>query len=85
VTTVVLELDDALNAALEALSREQGRDKTTLLGDILRRHVQDERLRQELRDPELAKLYHELEAEDRALAEVGLADYKQMLDDADRP
>lgn len=84
-TTVVLNLDDELDAAVEALSTEQGCDKAILLTDIVRRYVQNERLRQELRDPELAKLYQELEAEDRALAEQGMGDYKRMLDEADRP
>jgi hypothetical protein len=83
--TVVLSLDEELNAALDMLSLQQGCDKETLLADIVRRYVQNERLRQALSDPKLVSLYQELEAEERALAEEGMADYQRMLDEADRP
>jgi plasmid stability protein len=84
--TLVLNLDDGLNAALEALCAREGRDKAALLTDILRRHLDSEELRQCLSDPELKRLYDEqLAAEDVALAEEGMAEYEDLLREADRP
>jgi hypothetical protein len=83
-TTVTLNLDDDLNAALEAFSSEQGRDKAALLADVVRQFVETERLRQELRDPMMAALLEELASEEVALAEQGLADYQRLLGETGR-
>jgi plasmid stability protein len=81
--TLALNLDDDLIAALDAVSATQGRDKATLVTDILRKYVEAERLRNALQDPELAKLYERLSAEDLALAEEGMAEYQKILSEAD--
>ena len=55
-----------------------------MAADILRKHIQAERLRQLLQDPALIALYEDLAAEDVALAEAGMADYQQGLELAGR-
>jgi len=55
-----------------------------MAADILRKHIQAERLRQLLQDPALIALYEDLAAEDVALTEAGMADYQQGLELADR-
>ena len=81
--TLAINLDDELIAALEAVSARQGRDKVALVADILRKYVEAGRLRNALQDPELAKLYERLSAEDLALAEEGMAEYQKILGEAD--
>lgn len=82
--SVPVVLDHELDAALEAVSAEQGRSKADLVSDVLRRYVETERLARSLRDPDLVGLYQQLAAEDRALAEEGLAEYQQGLTAADQ-
>jgi plasmid stability protein len=82
--SVPVVLDDELDAALEAVSAEQGRSKADLVSDILRRYVETERLTRSLQDPELVGLYQQLAAEDQALAEEGLTEYQQSLAAADQ-
>src|ERR1700687_5588738 len=82
-TTLLIKLDDELNTALEQLCSGQGRDKESLTTQLLRQYVNMEQLRQTLQDPELAKLYQELQEEDRALANQGMADYQRILHEAD--
>ncbi|MBI3795994.1 MAG: hypothetical protein HY268_03370 [Deltaproteobacteria bacterium] len=77
--TLSLFLDDELNLALEAVCVKQGRDKTEVVTELVRKYVDTERLKQALQDPALAQLYQQLEAEDTALAEEGMAEYLQML------
>jgi hypothetical protein len=79
-----VKLDDELDAALEAVCVEQGRTKVDLVTDILRQYVETERLRRTLQDPTLVALYQQLEAEDAALAEQGIPEYRQMLEAADQ-
>ena len=55
-----------------------------MAAEILRKHIQVERLRQSLQDPALIALYEDLAAEDVALAEAGMADYQQGLELAER-
>jgi predicted transcriptional regulator len=81
--TLSLHLEDDLDAALTQLCAEQGREKAEVVADVLRKHLQAEGLRSSLRDPELARLYGELAAEDLALAEEGLPEYRRVLDQAD--
>lgn len=80
-----LNMDDELDAALDAVSREQGTGKAELVIDIVRRYVAAERLKSTLQDPALVALYEQLAAEDLGLAEEGLADYAKMLQAADQP
>ncbi|MBL8796352.1 MAG: hypothetical protein JNM56_20810 [Planctomycetia bacterium] len=54
------------------------------MGDLSRRYLDAEKLKQVLQEPELVQLYQELEAEDLALAEAGLAAYDEKLRDADQ-
>ena len=81
--TISLRIDDEVDAALAALCAEQGRNETEVVADVLRRYVETERLKRMLEDPALAQLYEELAAEDRALAEEGMAEYQQTLQEAD--
>lgn len=82
--TLPVMLEDDVDAALEDFSARNGRPKMDMAADILRKYVQTERLRQSLQDPALIALYQELAAEDTALAEAGMADYQQGLEQADR-
>jgi predicted transcriptional regulator len=81
--TVTIVLDDELDAALEEICLEQGRTKGDLIVELLRKFVEDERLRFELNSSELAELYQALVNEDVALAEEGMADYHRMLKETD--
>ena len=78
--TIWLRLDDDLDAALEAVCAEQGRDKAEVVTDVVRKYVDRERLQRTLQDPTIAELYQQLAAEDVALAEEGMAEYQQMLE-----
>ena len=73
--TLPVNLDDELDTALDAVSREQGVGKAELVVDIVRKYVEAERLKSTLQDPALIALYEQLAAEDVALAEEGMADY----------
>ncbi len=81
--TLPVVLEDDVDAALEDVSARQGRAKMDMAAEILRKYVQTERLRQSLQDPALIALYQELAAEDVELAEAGIADYHQGLEEAD--
>jgi hypothetical protein len=73
-----------VDAALAALRAEQGRNEPEVVADVLRRYVETERLKRMLQDPALAQLYEELAAEDKALAEEGVSEYQQTLQEADK-
>jgi antitoxin component of RelBE/YafQ-DinJ toxin-antitoxin module len=81
--TVMIVLDDELDAALEEICLEQGRTKGDLIVELLRKFVEDERLRFELNSSELTELYQALVNEDVTLAEEGMADYQRMLKETD--
>ncbi|MEJ7612417.1 ribbon-helix-helix protein, CopG family [Fervidibacter sacchari] len=81
--TVTIVLDDELDAALEEICLEQGRTKGDLIVELLRKFVEDERLRLDLNSSELTELYQALVNEDVALAEEGMADYHRMLKETD--
>jgi len=82
--TISLRIDDEVDAALAVLSAEQGRNQTDVVAGVLRRYVETERLKRMLQDPALAQLYEELAAEDKALAEEGMSEYQQTLQEADK-
>jgi len=82
--TISLRLDDELDAALEAVCKEQGRDKADVVTDIVRKYVEIEKLKRTLQDPALAELYQQLAVEDVALAEEGMAEYQRMLEATDQ-
>lgn len=82
--TLPLLLDDDLDAALNVVSAGKGRSKADLAADVLRSYVQKEKLRQTLQDPVLIALYQELADEDVQMSEEGMAEYQQMLEEADR-
>ncbi len=79
--TISLRIDDEVDAALAALRAEQGRNETEVVADVLRRYVETERLKRMLQDPALARLYEELAAEDKALAEEGMSEHQRTLQD----
>ena len=83
--TLPLDLDDELDAALDAVSLEQGRRKAELVVDIVRKYVGAEQLKRTLQDPALVALYEQLAAEDLALAEQGMGDYSRVLHASDQP
>jgi predicted transcriptional regulator len=75
--TLPINLDDELDMALDAVSREQGVGKAQLVIDIVRRYVEAEQLKRSLMDPALATLYEQLVVEDLALAEEGMDCYSR--------
>ena len=79
-----LRLDDELDAALEAVCKGLGRDKTDVVADVVRKYVETERLRSALQAPELVELYQQVAPEDVALAEEGIAEYQRILKATDR-
>lgn len=81
--TLRVQLVDELDAALEAVCKDQGRDKAEMVMDIVRKHMEAEQLRRTLQNPALAELYRQLAAEDVALAEDGMAEYQQLVKEAD--
>lgn len=81
--TLPVVLEDDVDAALEDVSARQGRAKMDMAAEILRKYVQTERLRQSLQDTALIALYQELAAEDVEMAEAGMPDYQQGLEQAD--
>jgi hypothetical protein len=83
--TLPLRLDDDLDAALDAVSAEQGISKADLVTQIVRRYLETQRLKHALQDPDLAALYQQLAGEDVALAEEGIADFQRLLEEADQP
>ena len=82
--TLTLVVDDDLDTALEAASAKQGRDKADIAVELLRKSIEAERMKASLQDPALVTLYEKLADEDIKLAEAGMADYQQQLDEADR-
>jgi len=82
--TISLKIEDQVDEALATLSAEQGRSEAEVVADVLRRYVETERLKRALQDPGLAVLYRELAAEDTALAEQGLSEYRRLLEEADK-
>ena len=67
--TLLLEIDEELDAALEAVAAKQGRDKAAIALELLRKYIEVERLKTTLQDPALAKLHEKLEDEEAHLAE----------------
>jgi metal-responsive CopG/Arc/MetJ family transcriptional regulator len=82
--TLPVNLDDDLDTALDAVSREQGMGKAELVIDIVRKYVEAEQLKRSLMDTALATLYGRLAVEDRGLAEKGMGDYARALHSADQ-
>jgi hypothetical protein len=80
---ISLRLEDDVDAALEAMCMEQGRDKADVVSEVVRRYVETARLQRALDDPALAGLYRELATDDVALAEEGMAEYRRLLKTAD--
>jgi hypothetical protein len=81
---ISLTVPDDVDAALSRLSAAQGRKKEDLIAEVLRSFAAREQSSRELADTESIRLYQELEAEDRELAEQGLNDYRRLLQKADR-
>ena len=82
--TISLSVDDEMDAALAAICAEGGRSKTELVTDVLRKYLESERLKRMLQDPAVAELYQQLAVEDLALAEEGISEYRDMLEQADK-
>jgi metal-responsive CopG/Arc/MetJ family transcriptional regulator len=80
---ISLKLDDDVDAELEALCAAEGRDKSDVVTEAVRKYVETARLRRALEDPVLTQLYEELAGEDSALAEEDIAEYGRLLKSAD--
>lgn len=80
---ITLNLDDELNAFLEELCAFRRLEKQQVIADLLRKYLAAERLSGSLKDPALVSEYKELVFEDAALAEEGVAEYREMLRKAD--
>ncbi|HMH53203.1 MAG TPA: ribbon-helix-helix protein, CopG family [Candidatus Acidoferrum sp.] len=80
---ISLKLDDDVDAELEALCAAEGRDKSDVVTEAVRKYVETARLRRALEDPALTRLYEELAGEDSALAEEDIAEYGRLLKSAD--
>ncbi len=65
------------------VSIRQGRSKSDVVAEVLRRYVLTEQRRQQTFDPDLIALYSQLADEDVALAEAGMEDYQKQLEEAD--
>jgi len=81
---LTVSLDDDLDTALGALCAEEGRQRGEFESDVLRRFVERERLAREVQDPAWQAAYRELEQEDIAMSEEGMADYAEGLRQADQ-
>ena len=80
---ISLKLDDDVDADLDELCVAEGRDKSEVVTDAVRKYVEAARLRRALEDPALTRLYAELADEDTALAEDGIAEYGRLLKSTD--
>ena len=80
---ISLKLDDDVDADLDELCVAEGRDKSEVVTDAVRKYVEAARLRRALEDPALTRLYAELADEDTALAEKGIAEYGRLLKSTD--
>ena len=65
--------------------RSEGHGEGEVAAGLFRRYLDVERLRRNLAEKRLGKLYETLATEDVALAESGLADYQRGLAQADQP
>jgi predicted transcriptional regulator len=83
VKAISLKLDDDVDADLDELCVAEGRDKSEVVTDAVRKYVETARLRRALEDPALTRLYADLAGEDSALAEENIAEYGRLLKSAD--
>ena len=65
------------------MSVRQGRDKVTLVTELLQRYVEAERLREALLAPQLIELHFQLADEGAYMAEEGMDEYHKGLADID--
>ncbi len=65
--------------------RSEGHGEGEIAAGLFRRYLDVERLRRDLAEKRLGKLYEALATEDVALAESGLSDYQRGLAQADQP
>lgn len=72
-------LDDELDTALEALCTEEGRQRGEFESEVLRQFVERERLARQVQDPAWQAVYREVEQEELAMAEEGMAEYAERL------
>ncbi len=82
--TIPLTLDDELDAMLDSICAEQGRNKAEVATEVVRKYVEAGQLRRALQDSTLVALYQELAEEDINLAEEGMAEYQRTLEESDQ-
>ncbi len=80
---LAVQLDDGIATALEKLAGDRGCAPADIAANALRRIVEQEQLRQFMQDPCNEQLIRELDEENVALAEEGMAEYAEMLRKAD--
>ena len=81
--TLSLTLDQQVIEALNTVAKTRGRDSTELAADAVRRFVEQAQLRQFMQDPANAELLRELDEENIVMAEEGMAEYAEILRQAD--
>ena len=84
-TTIALELEDALASQFAQACRSEGHGEGEVAAGLFRRYLDVGRLRRNLAEKRSGKLYEALATEDVALAESGLADYQRGLAQTDQP
>ncbi len=83
--TIALELEDSVASQFAQACRSEGHGEGEVAAGLFRRYLDVERLRRNLTEKRLGKLYESLATEDVALAESGMADYQRGLGQADQP
>ena len=83
--TIALELEDSVASQFAQVCRSEGHGEGEVAAGLFRRYLDVVRLRHNLAEKRMAKLYETLAAEDVALAESGLADYQRGLAQTDQP
>jgi hypothetical protein len=83
--TIALELEDSVASQFAQACRSEGHGEDEVATGLFRRYLDVERLRRNLAEKRLGKLYEALVTEDVALAESGMADYQRGLAQADQP
>lgn len=83
---ITIELDDALNADLDAICAEQGKDKACVIAKLIEKHVAVEQIHKRMSDPAVWELYRKLEAEGALDVDPNeYADWVAELDEVKRP
>ena len=81
--TLAVELEDGIATALDKLAKGRGCAPAEIAADAVRRIVEQEQLRDFMQNPSNQQLIRELDEENVAMAEEGMAEYAEILRKAD--